>query len=83
MLSVEFNGLELYFASAQELHHFLSVISQNPMPTSQQLSKARGTTLGPNRHWLSRLPANAKSYKMRKALFDYLVKIAPEFVPIG
>ena len=83
MLKVEFNGLELYFASAQELHHFMRVISQNPMPTSTQLSKMRGTTLGPNQHWLSRLPAKAKSAKMRKVLFEYLVKIAPEFVAVG
>ena len=83
MLSVEFDGLELYFASAQELHHFLHVISQNPLPTSSQLSKARGTTFGPNRHWLSRLPAEAKSHKTRKALFEWLVKIAPEFVAVG
>lgn len=82
MLTVAHNGLDLAFASAQELHHFMQVIAQNPLPTADQLSKSRGTGLS-TLHWLSRLPASAKSAPARKALFDYLIEIAPEFVEVA
>lgn len=83
MLSVTFGNLSLHFASAQELHHFMLVISQNPMPTSAELSKARGVDSLADQHWLNRLPTNAKSHKSRKEMFEHLVQIAPEFVAVG
>ena len=83
MLSVTFGELSLHFASAQELHHFMLVISQNPMPTSADLCKARGVDTLVDQHWLNRLPADAKTPKARREMFEYLVQIAPEFVAVG
>ena len=83
MLSVTFDDFSLHFASAQELHHFMLVISRNPMPTTKELCKARGVDSLSDQHWLNRLPATVKSDKARKAMFDYLVEIAPEFVAVG
>ena len=83
VLSVMFEDLSLYFASAQELHHFMLVISKNPMPTAAELSKARGVESLADQHWLNRLPPSAKNDGVRKALFDYLVEIAPEFVSVA
>ncbi|MGR3635355.1 MAG: hypothetical protein ACU0BK_05440 [Shimia sp.] len=70
-LCVEVDGLQLRFSTPRELDHFLSVIGQNPMPSGHRLVK--GQLLGrPNNHWLSRLPAKAKSGKMRARLVAFL-----------
>ncbi len=59
-------GVELEFASVAEVEHFLAIIKQRNLPTSQQLSRQRTDTLGPNKHWLSRMPAGLKPWIKRK-----------------
>lgn len=71
LLHVQFRGLELVFALPEELDQFLEVMSQKLLPSGNRLIS--GLPYGrPNRHWLSRLPKKAKSWKIRSALGDYL-----------
>lgn len=78
-LLVDVDGVRLVFSSTEEVEHVIDVLSQNPLPTTRQLSIQRGTTVGPNRHWLSRLPAKAKPAKFRDKLVRYLKRCLPEF----
>lgn len=67
-LRCEFREHELVFSSPAQLAHFIDVLARKPLPTSRQLSAARGSTVGPNGHWLSRLPADLKSPRTREIL---------------
>ena len=60
-LRVELGEDEFVFSSPAQLNHFVEVLAKKPLPTSRQLSAARGTGAGPNGHWLSRLPKALKS----------------------
>jgi hypothetical protein len=60
-LRVELGEDEFVFSSPAQLSHFIEVLARKPLPTSRQLSAARGTGVGPNGHWLSRLPKDLKS----------------------
>ena len=77
-LLVEFDGVEVQFSSSAELDHFLDILSRNPLPTTRRLSELRGTTLGPNGHWLSRLPSRAKPNDFRRRLVAYLQRVRPD-----
>jgi hypothetical protein len=77
-LVVEFDGITLRFSSSAELNHFIDVLSRNPLPTTKRLSELRGTTLGPNSHWLSRLPSRAKPRDFRERLIAYLGRVRPQ-----
>lgn len=68
----ELDGFTFEFSSKEQILHFIEVLSQKVMPTSKQLSAKRGPKLGPNRHWLSRLPAKTKSYKYREKLVRFI-----------
>lgn len=70
----ECDGFIFEFSSSAQIEHFLDVISKKVMPTSIELSKKRKSSLGPNRHWLSRLPGKTKSFKFRKKLSNYIKK---------
>jgi hypothetical protein len=71
LLSVHFNGVDLRFAMIEELDLFLNVMSRNPLPSGYSL--VPDCAIGrPSRHWLARLPKQAKSWKFRKALCDFL-----------
>lgn len=67
-LRFEFREHELVFSSPAQLLHCIDVLSRKPLPTSRQLSAERGTSVGPNGHWLSRLPAELKSPRTREIL---------------
>jgi hypothetical protein len=73
-IEVELDGVILEFASAHEIAHVIDVLSKNPLPSTRRLSEERGTSHGPNSHWLSRLPAKAKSQKFRQRLVKFLKK---------
>lgn len=71
LLHVHFRGVDLIFATPAELDQFLDVISRNPMPSGYSLLP--GQKIGrPSRHWLSRLPKEAKSWKFRQAVCRFL-----------
>lgn len=65
IVCIEVEGTTLRFSSMEQIKECIRVLSLNPLPTTRRLSMLRGTTLGPNRHWLSRLPAKLKSSKSR------------------
>jgi hypothetical protein len=67
-LQVLFESHELLFSAPAQLDHFIEVLSSKPLPTSRQLSSLRGLPVGPNGHWLSRLPAKLKSPRKREKL---------------
>ncbi len=71
-LRVEVGEHELVFTSPAQLAHCIEVLAATPMPTSRQLSSKRGTGVGPNGHWLSRLPAALKSPRGRGPLVAIL-----------
>ena len=77
-LIIEFDRVHLRFSSSAELDHFIDVLSRNPLPTTRRLSELRGTEVGPNGHWLSRLPSRAKPLGFRRRLVAYLQTVRPE-----
>lgn len=79
-LRVEFENHELQFSALAQLDHFIEVLSRKPLPTSRQLSSRRGLPVGPNGHWLSRLPAKLKSPRKREKLVQALSTIRSEVV---
>lgn len=66
LLCVEIGDTVLHFSSEAQLAECIGVLSMKPLPTTRALSARRGTSLGPNGHWLSRLPAKLKSPRMRE-----------------
>ena len=71
-LIIDAFGVELEFASLQEAVHVRQVLAQKNMPTSAQLAAKRQSSLGPNSHWLSRLPAQLKAWRKREKLLPIL-----------
>ncbi len=82
LLVVNALGIELEFASVAEVVHFLNVISLKNMPTTQQLSRLRTELLGPNKHWLSRLPSDIKPWSKRERIIPIIKKALDEFKKI-
>ncbi|MFT3805454.1 hypothetical protein [Arenimonas sp.] len=76
VLCVEAGDVVLRFSSDAQLAEFVRVLSQKPLPTSLRLSRQRGPSVGPNGHWLSRLPARLKSPKARIRLVSQLSALA-------
>jgi hypothetical protein len=72
VLRVQFEKHELQFSAPEQLDHFIQILSSRPLPTTQQLSSRRGLPVGPNGHWLSRLPAALKAPKKRAKLVEAL-----------
>jgi hypothetical protein len=77
-LVVDFGRATLEFSSAEQLSHFVEVLSATPLPTSRRLSADRGAAVGPNGHWLSRLPSTLKSPKTRAQLVEALEGLPPD-----
>lgn len=72
IICVAVQGAVLHFSSVEQLAECIRILSLNPLPTTRRLSALRRTTLGPNRHWLSRLPAKLKSPKIRPSVVSAL-----------
>ena len=82
-LHVDFDAAELRFSAPAQLDHFIEVLSKKPLPTSRILSSQRGLPVGPNGHWLSRLPASLKSPRKRMRLVESLKAIRASVVSPG
>lgn len=78
LLRIEYGSHELLFSALAQLDHFIEVLAAKPLPTSRRLSARRGTSAGPNGHWLSRLPAELKSPRTRERLIRELRVIRAE-----
>lgn len=76
---VEVNGVIFHFSSPQEIATCLEVLSLKLLPTTIRLAKQRGTGIGPNQHWLSRLPPKAKPWRYRQKAVKYLRKAQAQF----
>lgn len=72
ILFVDAGSVTLHFSSAEQLRECIRVLEMVPLPTTRRLSALRGEALGPNSHWLSRLPASIKSPKARMRLVKVL-----------
>lgn len=72
VLRVEYGQHEFAFSSPEQLQHFIEILSKKPLPTSRQLSALRAQNVGPNGHWLSRLPAELKSPAARNLLVRHM-----------
>ena len=81
VLLVEVDGVELVFTSLAELDTYVDVMSRKPLPSSRALS--RGFPMGPNSHWLSRLPKKAKTVKHRETAVKYLREIRGAFAAVA
>ena len=79
VLYVNVFGVELQFASPEEVGHFLTILSQKNMPTSLRLTQQRGADYGPNNHWLSRLPAKLKPWRRRQRFIPIVERALHDF----
>ncbi len=74
LLRIQFMGVELMFSSIAEIEQAIEILGAKNLPTTFSLSQKRNTTVGPNGHWLSRLPARIKPWKKRERLLPSLYK---------
>lgn len=79
-LHVEFEKHELLFSSPAQLDHFIAVLASKPLPTTRYLSGLRNAPVGPNGHWLSRLPAALKAPRKRAKLVQAMQAVHAEVV---
>lgn len=82
-LHVDVAGVDLQFSSLAQLNHFIEVMEAKPLPTSRQLSRKRALPVGPNSHWLSRLPAKLKAPRERVKLVGKLRAVREKLLPLG
>jgi hypothetical protein len=61
ILHVDSQGFEFVFSSYAQVVECIDVLGQPRLPTTRNLSASRSGGVGPNSHWLSRLPATIKS----------------------
>lgn len=80
VLRVEWQKYELQFSAPAQLAHFIEVLAKKPLPTSLHLSALRQAPVGPNGHWLSRLPSTMKSPRNREKLVDAMKLVYAEAV---
>ena len=72
VFNVEIDGFTFFFASFDEISECIRVLGTKVLPRTLDLSAQRETTMNPNAHWLSRLPARTKSWKYRQKAVAYL-----------
>jgi len=80
VLRVEWGQHELQFSAPGQLAHFIEVLSTKPLPTSRTLSARKGAQVGPNQHWLSRLPSALKSPRTREKSVDSMKRVYSDAV---
>lgn len=76
VLYVEHNNHTFVFSSPEQFSEFKTVLSQKLLPTTRSLSEKRDPTIGPNSHWLSKLPADVKPFTYRSKLLKYCETIS-------
>ncbi len=75
LLCIQIGDVTLQFSSRAQLSECVRVLSLVPLPTSARLSQLRDGKMGPNTHWLSRLPAKLKSKKGRALVVKRLEQV--------
>lgn len=76
---VEFKGHRFEFASLDELRACIEILGRKLLPTTLRLTKDRGGDLGPNQHWLSRMPPKTKPWRFREPAVAYLIASLADF----
>lgn len=71
---VSHRGRELIFASPQEIEHAIDILGRKILPLSRELGRP---FLAVNAHWLSRLHASFKPWKVRQDLVKRLRQAPP------
>jgi len=71
---VDHRGRTLVFASPEEIEHVIDVLSRKILPSPRELGQAY---LAVNSHWLSRLHASFKPWKVRQELVKRLMQAPP------
>ncbi len=79
VFKVEFNGFTFEFTSFAEIQVCIKPLQEKLLPWTIDLSYKHGTGTEPNSHWLSRLPADVKSWKYREKAVEYLKETLEEF----
>jgi len=79
VFKVEFDGFTFEFSSIEEIKVCIETLSKRVLPRPIDLCRDLGTSSGPNSHWLSRLPANVKSWSYRQKAVTYLLKALRTF----
>ncbi|MES2569101.1 MAG: hypothetical protein V4710_03485 [Verrucomicrobiota bacterium] len=77
---VDLDGFTFRFASLAELEVCIQTLSSKVLPTTRRLSAQRGANVGPNSHWLSRLPKGTKSWRYRQKAIRYLADARESFL---
>ncbi len=71
---VDHRGRSLVFASPEEIEHVIGVLERKILPSPRELGQA---FLAVNSHWLSRLHASFKPWKVRQELVKRLKQAPP------
>ena len=69
---VEYRDFVFSFASLEELRACIDVLGGKVLPSTLKLTGDRGGEVGPNTHWLSRLPSRVLPWKHRQPLVAYM-----------
>jgi hypothetical protein len=68
------------FASLAEVRVCIEVPSRKVLPTTIRLTEERGRGgVGPNGHWLSRLPSRVLTWRYRERAVGYMRRALVEF----
>ena len=76
---VECDGFLFEFSSLAELRELIGTFEQKVLPRSSDRARERGLGMGPNSHWLSRLPGRGKSWRYREKALAYLRRSLEDF----
>jgi hypothetical protein len=76
---VEYRDFTFVFASLAEVRVAIDTLGRKLLPTTIRLTEERGGGVGPNQHWLSRLPAHVTPWRYRELAVAYLVKSLGDF----
>lgn len=74
---VEYGDFTFTFASLAEVRAAIEVLGRKVLPTTRRLGAERG--MGPNKHWLSRLPDRVMAWRYRQAAVEYIAKALTDF----
>jgi hypothetical protein len=78
---VEVEDFLFHFASLDELRVCIGTLSERVLPSTLRATKERGEgAIGPNGHWLSRLPARLLGWPRRQRVVKYLEICLLDFV---
>lgn len=72
---LEHQGIELHFASPEELRHCIDVLSRDPLPTTAELARAAGHPEREAMHWLGAWPPRLKSLSERRNVIENLERL--------